>query len=300
MIMNANWKNRMMLVALLCCAAAVASASQEVDRSYPVTAGAEVQIECLAGSLTIEGSSGSEVTISGTLGDGVEDLEVDVDDDGISIEVEYDEDYHGRQSVATDLTLRIPVNSPLSAETVSASISVSGLDGEVDLESVSGSIRVSGTPRSLDVETVSGDIEVENAGEDTEVSSVSGSIRIVSLSGSLDAENVSGAIVIEGGMLQGGDFETVSGNITCSAVPTGQGDIDMETMNGTIELLVLEDAPASFHLETFSGSIENAFGPEPERTSKYTPEKQLRFNTGSGGPAISLSSFSGTIKLVAR
>ncbi len=298
--MKANWKNLMMTVAIFCCAAAVVSASQEVNQSYPVAAGAQVDIECLAGSLTIEGWSGNEVTISGTLGDGVEDLEVDVDDDGISIEVEYDEDYHGRQSVATDLTLRMPLASPLSAETVSASITVSGLEGAVDLESVSGRIRVSGMPRSLDVETVSGRIEVEKAGDGSEVSSVSGAIRIGSVAGHLEAENVSGEIVIEGGSLTGGDFETVSGNISCQALPGGQGDIDMETMNGTIELLVLESAPASFHLETFSGSIENAFGPEPERTSKYTPEKQLRFNTGPGGPNISLSSFSGAIKLVTR
>ncbi len=118
--------------------------------------------------------------------------------------------------------------------------------------------------------------------------------------GSLDAENVSGSIVIEGGTLAGADIETVSGNITCKAIPGPQGDIDMETMSGSITLFVNADAVASYDLETFSGTIANDFGPEPKKLSKYTPEKELRFNTGSGGPSISLNSFSGTIKLQSR
>ena len=51
---------------------------------------------------------------------------------------------------------------------------------------------------------------------------------------------------------------------------------------------------------TFSGSITNEIGPEPTRTSKYTPGKELSYNTGPGGPSISLESFSGAIKLMTR
>jgi hypothetical protein len=59
-------------------------------------------------------------------------------------------------------------------------------------------------------------------------------------------------------------------------------------------------AVASYDLSTFSGSITNEIGPEPTRTSKYTPGKELSFNTGPGGPSISLESFSGAIKLMTR
>ena len=287
-------------LALMVAAVGFAWSGQPVNERRPVAKGAEISIENIAGSLTIIGWDAAEVQVEGTLGDGVEELQFDVDDDEVSIEVEYDEDYHGKQAVATDLTIHVPSTSPISVETISSSIDVSGLRGALELESVSGGIRVTGMPRSLDVENVSGGISVDTAPDDTELSSVSGTIRVGTAMGSLDAENVSGSIVIEGGTLAGADIETVSGSIDCKAVPGPQGDIDMESMSGTITLVADAGAVASYELQTFSGTISNGFGPEPRKTSRYTPEKELRFNTGTGGPSITLNSFSGTIKLVAR
>ena len=293
-------RKTLVVLALMFAAAPFAWSAQSVNESHPVARGGEVEIENIAGSLTIVGWEGNEVQITGTLGDGVEGIDVDVFDDGISIEVEYDEHYHGRQKTPTDLKISVPSTSPLSVETVSSSIEVSGMRAAVELASVSGKIHVADTPRSLDVESVSGEIRVDSAPDDSDLEAVSGKIHVGTALGSLDAENVSGSIMIESGKLSGAEFETVSGNITCKAIPGPDGNVDMETMSGTITLFVDEGAAASYDLETFSGSIINEFGPEPRKTSKYTPEKELRFNTGSGGPNISLSSFSGTIKLVAR
>jgi hypothetical protein len=275
-------------------------AAQSVSESYPVGPGAEVDIEVLSGTVTIVAGSGGLVEVSGTLGDGAESLEIDGDEDGVYIEVEYDEHYHGRQEVDTDLTIRVPAGSMLSVETVSASISVEGVTGEVDLESVSGNADVSTTPAALDVETVSGNISIESAPADSDVSSVSGKIEIGAAGGSIDVENVSGKTLILGGFIDDGDLESVSGDITCHAIPGADGSLDIQTMSGTITLMIDSSMVASFDLTTFSGSIENQIGPEPRRTSKYTPGKELYFNTGSGGPNISLESFSGSIKLITR
>lgn len=287
-------------LALLVLATGLAWSAQTVNERHPVARGAEIDIENIAGSLTIVGWDAAEVQIEGTLGDGVEGLDVRVDDNGVNIKVEYDEDYHGKQASQTDLIIRVPSTSPVSVETISSSIDVSGVRGALDLESVSGRISVKGMPEGLDIENVSGAISVESAPDKSDLASVSGSITVGAAMGSLDAENVSGSIVIEGGTLAGADIETVSGNITCRAIPGPQGDIDMETMSGSITLVVDDGAVASYDLETFSGTISNDFGPEPKKLSKYTPEKELRFNTGSGGPSISLNSFSGTIKLQSR
>jgi len=295
-----NMKKALIALVLMTAAVGFAWSAQPVNERHPVAKGAEVSIENIAGSLIIIGWDAGEVEVEGTLGDGVEGLDFEVDDDGVSIEVKYDENYHGRQTTPTDLTIRLPSSSPVSVETVSSSITVSGVRGELDLESVSGKIQVSGMPGSLDVENVSGAIEIDSAPDDSDLSSVSGSIRVATAMGSIDAENVSGSIVIEGGTLAGADIETVSGNIECKAIPGPNGDIDMETMSGSITLVVDAGAVASYELETFSGSISNQIGPEPKKISKYTPEKELRFNTGTGGPTISLNSFSGTIKLLTR
>lgn len=275
-------------------------AAQPVSETYPVGPGGEVDVEILSGTVTIEAWGKDQVEVTGTLGDGVEGLYIDGDEDGVYIEVEYDEEYHGRQEVDTDLMIRLPAGAPLSIETVSASISVTGVTGELGIETVSGNIQVSSKPTALDVESVSGNIYIESAPPESDVVSVSGLIEIRVAGGLLDVENVSGKIMIHGGVIDGGDLQTVSGDITCHAIPGPGDDLDIETMDGTITLVVDPTLVASFELSTFSGTIENQIGPEPKRTSKYTPGKELSFNTGHGGPNISLESFSGSIKLVTR
>jgi DUF4097 and DUF4098 domain-containing protein YvlB len=297
--MNRIAKKTVVALAFLM-AVGTAWAAQSVSETYPVGPGAEIDIDVLSGTVIIVAGSEGVVEVTGTLGDGVESLEIDGDEDGVYIEVEYDEHYHGRQQVDTDLTIRLPAGSTLTVETVSASISVDGVTGELDLESVSGSVDIATMPAALDVETVSGNIYVASAPADSDVSSVNGTIEIQVVGGSIDVENVSGETMIHGGVIDNGDLESVSGNITCHAIPGPDGSLDIETMSGIITLVIDSTLTASFDLSTFSGSIENQIGPEPRRTSKYTPGKELYFNTGTGGPSISLESFSGSIKLITR
>jgi len=297
--MNRIVKNTVVALAFLM-AVGTAWTAQPVSETYPIGPGAEVDIDVLSGTVTIVAGSDGVVEVTGTLGDGVESLEIDGDEDGVYIEVEYDEHYHGKQQVDTDLTIRVPAGVVLSVETVSASISVDGVIGELDLEAVSGTVSVSTMPAALDVETVSGSIFVESAPADSDVSSVSGTIEIQASGGSIDVENVSGKTLIHGGVIDDGNLESVSGDITCHAIPGPDGSLDVETMSGTITLTIDPTLVASFDLSTFSGSIENQIGPEARRTSKYTPGKELYFNTGTGGPNISLESFSGSIKLITR
>jgi hypothetical protein len=274
-------------------------AAQQVNETYPVAANGAVEVEVLSGAVSVGVWAQDMVEVTGTLGDGVESLDIDGDEDGVYIEVEYDEDYHGRQNVETNLKIRVPAGVELSVETVSASITVAGIKGGVDLESVSGRIQVTGMPGTLDVENVSGDISVESAPPESDISSVSGVIEIAAAGGAIGVENVSGKVLINGGFIDSADIETVSGDIMCHAVPRS-GDVDINTMSGTITLMVDSALVASYELSTFSGTISNSVGPEPRRTSKYTPGTELHFNTGPGGPHISLESFSGGIKLVTQ
>ena len=294
-----NGKSRftvVMIAALM--VVSTAWAAQQVNETYPAGPGSEVDIEVLSGTVTIEAGSSDLVEVTGTLGDGVESLDIDGDEDGVYIEVEYDEEFHGHQNVSTDLTIRLPAGVMLSVETVSASVSVMGVTGEIDVESVSGNVDIAGRPAGLDVETVSGNISIESAPAESDVASVSGLIEVRAAGGLIDIENVSGNIVIHGGVIDGGDLESVAGDITCHAAPGPGNDLDIETMDGTITLVVDSSLVASFDISTFSGSIKNQLGPEPQRTSKYTPGMELSFNTGTGGPSISMESFSGSIELL--
>jgi DUF4097 and DUF4098 domain-containing protein YvlB len=278
-------------------AVAPAWAQRKVDEVRPLDPDGTVSISNLAGSVKVIGWSDARVEITGVLGRNVEDLIIE--GDSRELEVEVDVPRHA-DDLETDLVLRVPANATVEIESVSATVEVEGLTGSVDVESVSGWVRTSGQPAEMSIETVSGDIIVAEAAPRTDLSSVSGGIRVQMATGRLDAETVSGSIRVENGSLQSGSFETVSGNIGYAGDMVGRGEYDFESMSGTISLELPSSVSADFDVSTFSGAIDNDIGPRARRTNQYTPEKELSFTTGSGGAEVSISSFSGNVKITTR
>ena len=53
-------------------------------------------------------------------------------------------------------------------------------------------------------------------------------------------------------------------------------------------------------MSSFSGAITNELGPAAEKSSKWTPQKELSFTTGSGGARITIETLSGAIGIRKR
>ena len=275
-------------------AAAPAWAQRSVNEMRPLIPTGKVSISNIEGSVTITGWSNPQVEITGTLGADVEELRITGDDRDLAIEVKAPKH---PEWLETDLVLRVPATASVGVDTVSATIEVAGVTGAVDLESVSGWVKIAGLPSELSIETVSGDLTVAESAPRTNLASVSGSIKVMKAAGRLDAESVSGAIRVDDGLLENASFETVSGDISYAGDIVGSGSFNIESMSGSVTLLVPASVSANFDISTFSGSIDNDIGPSAERTSKFTPEKELRFSTGAGGATVSIESFSGSIKI---
>ena len=156
-----------------------AAAEQLVDETRPAAAHGVVTVELLAGSVKVIGWAENQIRVTGSLGDDVEELEISVRDDRISIEVELPHD--GRRSLndaGADLEIYVPENSTVELETVSADIQVERLAGAVEVESVSGEVDIQGAMREVEVSTVSGDIMINSDAplNEAELESVSGDI----------------------------------------------------------------------------------------------------------------------------
>jgi len=276
-------------------------AGNPIDERVAVEPDGVVVIDNLAGSVRVTGWDSAEVWVTGTLGRGADGVEVSTTGRRATVEVQLPRDGRGRRDIdGSDLEVRIPRGCELRVETVSADILVMELEGRLQLESVSGDIEVNARPSSLEASSVSGDVEVDEAGRGAELESVSGSIIVRQAEGSLEASSVSGGIKILGGSLESAELSTTSGSIRCEAEPVGNGSIEMETMSGSVVLIVPASVSGDFELSTFSGSIRNDIGPAPERTSRYSPGEEVHFSTGSGGPRVSMQSFSGVVKLISR
>ena len=73
--------------------------------------------------------------------------------------------------------------------------------------------------------------------------------------------------------------------------------MELETINGSVDVEFRGDISARFSISTFNGRIRNCFGPEPERTSKYTPGYDLDFTEGSGSGRVSINTLNGSLRL---
>jgi DUF4097 and DUF4098 domain-containing protein YvlB len=287
-----NWK----LIALLM-VGTTALADEPVNRTLDAETDGTVTVENVAGSVEVRGWSRNQVEVTGTLGDRVEELVFERDGDEIIIEVKVPRRHSG--GIASDLSINVPERSTIEVDTVSADIEVADVLGEQELESVSGDITTEAHAANIELGTVSGDIEVQGDNQPirSELTTVSGDIDADSLSGEIGIEAVNGDVSAINGSFSRARVETVNGDIVFHAGLVGDGRLDVETINGTVDIDFGGDVSARFDIETFNGDIRNCFGPEPVRTSKYAPGRELRFTEGDGDARVSIQTLNGNLRL---
>ena len=269
---------------------------QEVSRLLDTTPDGTVEVQNLAGSVTIIGWERNQVEIQATLGEGVEELEIDPSEGAIEISVKPLPDV--KMFGDTHLTIHVPLSSTLEVETVAADIDIKEVTGELELASVSGDITVGGSPESVEAECVSGDIILKGVRDGIEAASVSGNIILQGVRNDVEAENVSGKIHVIGDNLGSGEFEVVSGNLLFEGTLHPEGSLECECFSGTVEIRLPASISADFDIETFSGTIVNDFGVEATSKDSMVSGQELQFSTGSGDADISVETFSGTIRLI--
>lgn len=289
-------------LALLCCAAAPALAATAIDETRPLDPRGRVEIENLKGRVQVRAWQRNVVQVTGSLGEGVEKLELDGDAAHLRIKARYPDGSWGRsvRTGPTTLIVNVPLQASLDVETVAADIDISGVaPPDLDVESVSGSITIAGAPGDADISSVSGNqrLTLNSAGE-VQVESVSGDIALRGrLKGQLSAETVSGGIDIDsaGEAVRRLSLSTVSGDIGARVGLADGGQIKGETVSGDLSLHLPRSLSARVNAESFSGDLE-APGAEVKK-EEFGPGSSLNKRYGSGSGEIRVETFSGDLTL---
>jgi DUF4097 and DUF4098 domain-containing protein YvlB len=270
-------------------------AQQTVERSRPARADGVVEIENIAGSIRVEAWDRNEVAMTARLGEGIERVDFEGEGDVTEIRVVYPR--NGRNSGGADVVVRVPAGSRISAEGVSADVTIQNVRGAVEAESVSGSVTVTGGTRTVSAESVSGNVTVNAATTDVRASSVSGSVRLGgSPTGFIEAETTSGDITVEGQAASTVSLHSVSGRVGYRGSLDRNGSVNIESFSGTVDFTVPANTLGNFEATTFSGSISNDLTNDRPQTERRGPGSELEFSTGNGAE-IELNSFSGTIRI---
>jgi DUF4097 and DUF4098 domain-containing protein YvlB len=284
------------LCAMLAAVAAPASA-EEVDRIIDASATGHVVIANTAGSITVQGWSREQVEVEGTLEERVEELIVERDGNIVNIQVKVPR--KGGRNIDADLRIQVPRGSSIDISAVSADIEVAAVRGEQKLEAVSGDIMTEAFAADVTVNVVSGDVEVRGQGADMETSagSVSGDVLLMRLAGAIEGGTVTGDVLVEGGSFDRASMHSVNGDVEFDAELRSGGKLEAEAVNGTIDLVFSGDFAGRFEIDTLNGDIDNCFGPKAQRTSKYTPGWNLRFEEGDGNARVTASTVNGDISI---
>ena len=290
-------KRAALVLAAVLAGPAWVSAQTPVDQKRPAAADGKVTIENMSGSVKVTGWDRAEVQVKGTLGSGGE-LSFEGSEKETSIEVEAE---HGNpMGIKSDLEVFVPAGSSVSIEGFSASISVAGVRGSVSAETVNGSIAQTGAAKGVELQSVNGPIDVTKASGRLKAEAVNGAVTIRDASGELEASTVNGQLVVSGGSFDRAALESVSGSVKFEAGLSPKATLSVESVSGSVDLVLPAGLGAEFTVSTFSGAITNDLGPAAEKSSKWTPQKELSFTTGSGGARITVETLSGAVNIRTR
>ncbi len=293
-----TFRTSLLLLSLV--AAFPALAGTPINESHPLDPRGRVDVSNLKGRIQVRTWDRPEVKITGTLGAGVEKLEIDGGGEHLNVSVRYPNGsgWGERRSEPTDLQLMVPLRADIEIDSVSADVDVEGVAaGSLSIEAVSGQVVAIGAPRSADISSVSGDVRLTLNSPEVDAQTVSGSLTLSGrLSGEVTVESVSGnvSVSVKDERLREFKANTVSGDLRVSTGVAPKAEFHMETVSGNVLLIVPKNLSAEVRGETFSGDLR-APGVKVDRGVGPGASFQTRYGSGDGD--ISLETFSGNAEL---
>ncbi len=277
-----------------------AFAQTAINETRPLDARGRVDIGNLKGRIEVRGWERNEVRVTGTLGKGVERLDIDGNSAQLSVEVRYPKrsGWGGNASGPSELIVMVPLRADLDIESVAADVHVAGVaTGELSINSVSGNVVAAAAPRKADIETVSGNATLTLNSDDVDVATVSGTIVLRGrMGGDVSAETVSGRIevTVNGEHVRDLTASTVSGRAEVTTALAPNGEISLESVSGDLLLRLPGDVSAQVSGESFSGGLK-ATGVTIEKRQGPGSSFSTRYGNGSG--RVSIETFSGSAEV---
>jgi DUF4097 and DUF4098 domain-containing protein YvlB len=201
-------------------------------------------------------------------------------------------------SVAYNVTA--PAGTRISAESISGSLRITDIKGDVSAVTVSGDVRIAGFRGGI-AKTISGTVEIADAQVDSalESSSVSGDVILRRVTGRrVDAGSVSGEVKLEDVQAERIAAHTTSGDIWLSGTLVKNGRYELKGFSGDVRVALAGNTGFELDASSFSGEISSKDFPI---TSRGRPGRHTLSGTyGDGSAVLDLSTFSGSIVITKR
>ncbi len=276
----------------------VAHAGEAVDKMLDVKPDGVVRIQNVRGRIEVQGWDRSAVSVTGTLDDQTTQFIFETSGSTTMVKVETAANLN--RGEGSDLVIRVPTQSRLRVDLVSADLKLTNLHGGVDGETVSGDIDAGDLSGRVEIRTVSGDIAVAGADGSVTLHSVSGDIAADTNAEAVDVGTVSGDTSVSSGKrVKDASFNSVSGDVEFSADLADGARIRGSSTSGDVRLHVNRDAGVVAELTAGTGGIKNELTSDLARRNMGSRE-DLELTLGDGAGSIELTTVSGKVELLAR
>ncbi|HEU4693255.1 MAG TPA: DUF4097 family beta strand repeat-containing protein [Vicinamibacterales bacterium] len=276
------------------------------------------ELQNVSGDIAVTGGGGDDVRIEAvkrvrhpnetegkTL---LSEITIDVQERSGRVDVRTEYPRRRNWAGGVDFTVAVPRDAIVNLRSVSGTIKVTNINGELRAETVSGDVITNTNRRLRTVKTVSGDIEItDSEAEELSANTVSGDVTVNRLKASgFDAQSVSADLRLADIEVDRASLRSVSGDIDYAGRLQRNGRYQFQSHSGDIRVTPADNRGFAIEGSTFSGDIRSDFaltlqtGPGNSLNGGPGRNRSVRGSFGDGGATLSLQSFSGDIVIVKR
>jgi DUF4097 and DUF4098 domain-containing protein YvlB len=281
-------------------------AEEKIVETYALERTGKVYLENVAGDITVSSWEKDAIEITAIKRGG---RERDLDDatihirqiDGnIRIITRHDREFSlfRPRSVSVHYSIIVPAQASVRIMTINGDVEVRQIGGVLNAETVSGEIKVGVAENDVQCKSTRGDIDLAYIKGDAGLNTVSGDISIQEIEGSVEARTVNGDIELEAfSHAEEIDANSTSGNIDIRGELSRGGVYRLDSFSGGTKVVIPSGSDFELSAKTFSGSVDCDF--ELKMSGKFD-SKKVRGTVGKGGASLTISSFSGNIRIMKR
>ena len=260
-------------------------AAQRMERAFPSSADALVELRNQAGRVLVHGWDRPNVLVVYDRRSRSTDVHFDEGANRLLIHTQVLQGDIQASERVVDFEIWMPAAASLDLHLDVGQVELDGLRDGIEVVTVAADVTVRDAVGTIEVMTTSGDVTIADSGGRLKVESVSGSLRFLNTPGrSLTARTASGSIRFEGNLLGGGAY-------------------DLSSHEGAIELRLPADASFELTARSVQGQVSNTFPLKLKQHGRLPPPSHAQSLLGtvqSGAALLRASSFSGNISIEKR
>lgn len=252
----------------------------EINQTYEISPNSHVEVSSISGPVEITTGSGNsaEVRIIRTARNAA-DLRyrrILIEHDSNRLILRGEQHLERHPQVNHRVILKLPSHINLKIVSISGPVTIGNVDGQAEITSISGSLTIGNIGGKAKITSISGPLKVGQVGGELAIHSVSGSAEIERVAGRFNATSISGSLLATIERLE-------------------ESGINIRSVSGEVILKFAEDINADLIATSISGSVELRLANVVK--DHTTGPSDTRARIGRGGPPISITSVSGTVRI---